>query len=354
MMINDPFQFYFFSDRTAIRYHLKNQLTEEGWNRVFCEEEADFGDINLSLNDAISLNFEYKHLLANLLKKHNLNIMPMSYYLNDENYQKTFSKIIYQHYWRNGQYDPDACQIKWILKPSTLNNGDHIHLFNSIDEVKNHYHTQRRLGGDHVLQQYIDSPDLIENKKYTFRIHVILTNYIGVWMSRHGYVNISALEYDHHDAFSNKKMHITNYVLEGELSHITQLPTWEINDFSTTVTKIEEVIKQAILALIKEHPAYLRPDKTKRFEIFGFDVMMDKNKKVWLLEINQGPDAPMYEENKMKPLFWKPFWQEVVSHFVMPIVNGFPLVSSKQFKQILTQKECFSRSRYWVSKLRNF
>lgn len=345
-------RFCFFSYKTAIRYHLANQLLNRGWNRVEHEKSADFSDKNLTLNDAISINLEYKHLLAQLLKKYHINVMPLSYPINDENYQKTISEIIYNHYWEKGNYNPQASKIKWILKPSTLNNGDHIHLFNNIEEVKKHYATSNRMGGDHVLQQYIDTPDLIEGKKYTFRIHVIVTNYDGIWVSRHGYINISAIAFDPMDSLSLKKMHITNYVLDEELSYITQRPTWELNNFSQTYEKIKTVIQQSLLALIKEYPAYLQPLEEKRFEIFGFDFMLDSTKHLWLLEINQGPDAPMYEENKMKEIFWKDFWNALVEQFVLPAAQkekqSRQNAKNEWFIQLLTAADCYSTWKSWI------
>lgn len=337
-------KFYFFSNRTAIRYHIANQLLKRGWTRTDREKEAVFSDRNLTLNDDISVHVEYKHLLAELLKKHHIHAMPLSYLINDNNFQQVIAEVIYHHYWQKGRYDPTA-KIKWILKPSTLNNGDYIHLFNHIEAVKKHYEDPHRMGGDHVLQQYIADPDLLEGKKYTFRIPVIITNHDGVWVSRHGYVNISALIFDPHEPLLLKKMHITNYVLNGELSYITQRPTWELEDFPEIYEKIKSVIKQTVLALTKEYPSYCRPSADKCFEIFGFDFMVDSAKRLWLLEINQGPDAPMYEDNKMKEIFWQDFWDGVVEQFVLPSAK-----ESKQFIQLLTASECYSPWRYWLSR----
>lgn len=347
-------EFCFFSYRTAIRYHLANQLLKRGWVRTDREKEAVFSDRNLTLNDDISVHLEYKHLLAALLKKHHIEVMPLSYSINDNNFQQIIAEIIYRHYWQKGRYD-SASKIKWILKPSTLNNGDYIHLFNHIEGVKKHYENPHRMGGEHILQQYIDQPDLLEGKKYTFRIHVIITNYAGVWVSRHGYVNMSPVIFDPNEPLLLKKMHITNYVLNGELSYITQRPTWELQDFSVTYEKMKNVIKRVILALTKEYAGYLRPSTDKCFEIFGFDFMLDSAKQLWLLEINQGPDAPMYEDNKMKEIFWLDFWNGVVEQFVLPIAKAEQRVDSyaenKQFKQLLTASECYSPWRYWLSRL---
>jgi hypothetical protein len=346
-----PYRFYFFSERMAIRFHLSKRLLALGWERANKASEAIFTDENLILQDEISKNLEYKHLLANLLNKHCPDIMPITYYLNDENYSKIFSEIIYKHTILKEKYEP-LVNIKWILKPSMLNNGDQIQLFNSIDEVKRYYSSANRLGGDHVLQQYIREPDRLDGRKYTFRLHAILTNYAGIFLNRQGYVNISALPFDLNDNFKHKKMHITNYVLDGEFANISQRSTNDLKDFPEQFEKIASIVKACMLALIEEHPSYLRPTKIKRFEIFGFDFIMDADKKMWLLEINQGPDAPTFEDNALNPILWDPFWNTIIGDFVLPVSLGVaPKDHFHTLLQILPPTKVYSRLKSWLGKL---
>lgn len=346
-----PYRFYFFSERMAIRFHLSKRLLALGWERASKASDAIFTDENLILQDEISKNLEYKHLLARLLSKRCPDIMPITYYLNDENYSKVFSEIIYKHTILSGKYEPLA-NIKWILKPSMLNNGDQIQLFNSIDDVKRYYSSTNRLGGDHVLQQYISEPDRLDGRKYTFRLHAILTNYAGIFLNRQGYVNISALPFDLNDKFKHKKMHITNYVLDGEFANISQRSTRELKDFPEQFEKIASIVKDCMVALIEEHPSYLRPTKIKRFEIFGFDFIMDANKKMWLLEINQGPDAPTFEDNALNPILWDPFWNTIIGDFVLPVSLGVaPKEHFHSLLQILPPTKVYSRLKSWLGKL---
>lgn len=351
--MNTPYRYYFFSERMAIRFHLSKRLLAMGWERANNASDARFSDEHLILQDEISKNLEYKHLLSSLVKKYCPGYMPITYHLTDENYSRVLSEIIYKHYTVNGKYTPSV-NIKWILKPSMLNNGDNIQLFNSIEEVKRYYSSSQRLGGDHVLQEYISHPDLIDGRKYTFRLHAILTNYAGVFINRQGYVNISALPFDLNDNFKHKKMHITNYVLDGEFANISQRSTQELANFEDAFTQMSTIVKACITGLIKANPSYLRPDKIKRFEIFGFDFMMDETKKVWLLEINQGPDAPTFEENALNPILWDPFWNNVIEDFVLPVSLGVaPRNHYDSFFQVLAPTQTYSPLRNWMSKLTN-
>lgn len=346
--------FYFFSYRPAIRYKISQRLLSLGWEKSNNASSALFTDKNLILNDEISKNLEYKHLLAALVSRHCKGYMPLTYCINDSNYPEVFAKIIYENYLANGQYQKNIQGLKWILKPSTLNNGDEIRLFNNIEELKKHYASANRLGGEHVVQQYIAEPDLIDKRKYTFRLPVILTNYAGVFAYQEGYINISAYPFDLEDNFVNRKSHLTNYVLDGDLAHIEQRSTNSLDDFSRSYEQMSSIVTCVIKALVKIAPDYLKPNKLKIFEIFGFDFIKDRKGKIWLLEINQGPDAPTFEDNVLDKILWDNFWKDIVEDFVLPIALDKPTKEYKHFRQLLKAKECyFSFSLAWFKRFVN-
>lgn len=351
--MGNPLSFYFFSSRTAIRFHIARQLLARGWQETLQPKEAVFSDDNLTLNDEISKNLEYKHLLAQLMSRYCPNRMPLSYWLNDENCTQVFAKMMYDHYLINNQMVDNVPGLKWILKPSMLNNGDQIHLFNNVAEIKKHYASAKRLGGDHVLQRYVPDPDLILDRKYTLRIAAVLTNYAGVFLYNQGYVNISAFPFSLEDGFKNRKAHITNYVLDGEFAHIEQRSTQRLTDFDSIFQQMTQIISCVIKGLLKESPHYLAPAQHKVFEIFGFDFIKDQQGKVWLLEINQGPDAPTFEENMLDDILWNKFWQDIIEDFVLPIaLNTEPKNHYKHFKQVLSAKECYPAWRKYINCLR--
>lgn len=344
--------FYFFSSRMATKFHIAKRLLAMGWQELTTDKSALFTDENLVLNDDISQVLEFKHLLAQLVTKHCKNLMPISYCVNDDNYSQVLARIIYVHYMVNNRYQHEVKDLKWILKPSMLNNGDNIYLFNNIEELKAHFSSTKRLGGEHVIQQYIPNPDLINNRKYTFRVSGVFTNFAGVYLYKQGYVNISALDFDLNDRFVNKKVHITNYVLDGEFANIEQRSTQTLPQFDKIYQQMCSIVHQVLSALLKEHPEYLKPQKLKKFEIFGFDFILDDKGKLWLLEINQAPDAPTFEENKLDPILWEPFWQDIIDEFVVPIaLNTPPKRSYAHYQQILSAKASYSLWRSLLKKL---
>ncbi|MBS0290361.1 MAG: hypothetical protein JSS07_10070 [Proteobacteria bacterium] len=334
-------QFYFFSSRYATKFHIANRLLALGWQNTN-PSEALFSDTNLTLNDDVSKHLEYKHLLAQLLTKYNLNFLPKTYCIDDDNCQQVFAKMIYENYMVDQKYHKNIEGLKWILKPSMLNNADNIHLFNNVEELKAYYAKSQRLGGWHVIQRYITNPALIDGRKYTFRVSAVVTNYAGIFFYKNGYINISHFPFAL-DGFVNKKIHITNYVLDGEFSQIEQRPTQKVDNFAEIYAKMCQMVASIFKALIKAYPNYLKPSSNKIFEIFGFDFMLDDNGRLWLLEINQAPDAPTFEENKLNDILWQVFWQDILDDFVLPIALKTKQEHQYQhFTQILPAKKCYS------------
>lgn len=341
---------HFHTYKTSIRYHIKRVLESKGWS-VGEKNSALFSDLNLTLDDEVSKHFEYKHFLAELLQKKCPDLQPLTYPINDENATQVLSKIALNHYYIDHQYQKNIPGLKWILKPSMLNNGDDIKLFNNIEELKKHFKSTDRLGGDQVIQHYVAHPALYQGRKFTYRFLALFTNYDGIYLYRQGYVNISAHPFQLEDNFVNRKVHITNYVLDGELAHITQKLASDMPHFDTLFNQVLEKVKACAQALIQKFPSYLKPQDPKQLEFFGFDFILDEAGKLWLLEINQSPDCPVDPDvNLMAPL-WYPYWEAVVGDFVLPMTLGtVPQYHHKDFKQILPPRACYSRSKAWLRK----
>lgn len=325
----------------ATKFHISRRLLERGWIESVKAKDAAFTDENLTLNDEISKYLEYKHLLAQLAAAYFPDKMPLTYCINDQNFERVFAKMTYEHYMANNRYQKTIADLKWILKPSMLNNGDEIKLFNNVEELRAHFANPNRLGGEQVIQQYVSNPDLIDGRKYTFRVHAVFTNYAGVFFYKQGYINISAYPFAL-EGFKNRKIHITNYVLDGEFSHIEQRSTNTLKNFPMIYQQMCDIVRKTVKALLKVAPFYLKPQQKRAFELFGFDFMLDQNGKVWLLEINQAPDAPTFEQNRLDEILWNVYWQDIIEDFVLPSVQTELKPSYSNFTHLLKQQECYS------------
>tara|TARA_R110002110_G_scaffold121431_2_gene297274 strand:+ start:107194 stop:108240 length:1047 start_codon:yes stop_codon:yes gene_type:complete len=329
---------------TAIHYHITRVLEQQGWQKS--NDNPQFSDQNLTLNDGVSIHFEYKHLLAELINNLKPSIMPATYSLDDTTVGTVLSQITLDYYLQDNKYHKEIKDLKWLLKPSMLNNGDDIKLFNNLDEVREHYWSPERMGGDHILQQYIPNPALHQGRKYTFRVFAALTNYAGVYLYREGYGNISADNFNLEDRMGNRKAHITNYILDGELANIEQRLASELCDFKVVYQQMVDIVQTTVKQIIKRYPQYLKTQNTKKVELFGYDFMLDTNGKLWLIEINQGPDCPMIFDHVLNESLWYPFWQDVVNDFVLPIATEQKQQQpSGNFQQVLETKQCYSRFR---------
>jgi tubulin--tyrosine ligase len=309
----------------AIRAHIAYRLFNAGWQMANSSAMAHFSDKNIRLNDNVSKNLEYKHLLGNLVAFFCSHLMPLTYTINDENHQQVFKKILRKHYSKPKNTTPE---MVWILKPALLNNGDHIQLFPNIEAVIKHYSTNSRMGGAHVLQQYLTQPDLYQGSKYTFRMPVVITNYAGVFLHKQGYLNICNEAYQPIFTQSYKFSHLTNYIIDGQLSSIKQIPTSQMMGFARVYQTMSEIVRQIVLSLSYIAPSYFMPIHEPAFEIFGFDFILDANQRCWLLEINQGPDFPHVIGHPLNSCLWEPFWQNIMRSFVLPIANHQHLTQS--------------------------
>jgi len=340
--------FHFNCYESAIRYHITRVLELKGWQKE--KKNPQFSDQNLSLDDDASVHFEYKHLLAQLIKNIQPSFMPITYCLNDSTASSVLSQVVLDHYLHDNRYHKEIDWLKWLLKPSMLNNGDNIILFNNVDEIRQHYWEPNRMGGEHVLQQYISNPALYNGKKYTFRIFAALTNYAGVYLYNEGYANISAHNFNLDDRLVNRKTHITNYILDGELANIEQRLASEVCDFKLVYPQMKTIVELTVKQLLSHFPQYLKPQDTKKVELFGYDFILDDNGKLWLLEINQGPDCPMIADHVLNKSLWYPFWEEVVDKFVLPIAKSETDINieGSHFQKVLDRKQCYSRFRDWL------
>jgi hypothetical protein len=244
----------------------------------------------------------------------------------------------------------------WYVKPNEGANGEGIII---TDDVKS-------IDMDNaVYQKSIDNPLLHDGRKQDIRIFVVLQTYQGYFRSYIYYesiVKLSPLQYDNNDL--SKGVQLTNVAsyFEKNISYYTkQEPKYgkDIMDGRnrmmiqfTEHEYFEEIYNEVKdIAIDFSNDVYNKMNNnTQRnlIHMFGFDVIPDENKKVWLLETNnnihptviEGTWYPnTYIGNTLVPDFTKNYTEDLLNELVYPMkndtdikLNNFKMVYEKQLK----------------------
>lgn len=303
---------------------LGKHLSAEGWRHTRFKSLADFGVQHFQCDTRATEQLEFKHLLAQLVNEYCPEVMPQTYCINDHNWPFILSTLSEQNY---GANEP------WILKPSTLNNGQHIHIFQQNDEIEAHYLGRNRLGGEQVLQRYIPNPHLLKGHKYSIRMFVIMTNHRGVYIYPNGYINVSLSPYIPND-FKDLSRHLTNEHLKDHESNVVQIPTQRLSVFHLFYPQIKNILDRVFDALHNKHPQAFQSNKQATFALFGFDFMANENLEISLLEANHGPCFPTEADHPLQSYLYDDFWTAFIHDFVMPMAKSLHSTQAEYFETI--------------------
>lgn len=281
---------YHFSSFSPAFTQLSRYLSKFGWVKSSDVYNAKLSDLHFECPDLIHL--EYKHLLNELCACE----MPWGIYLDDFNWLEQIQRL--------------RGEGPWILKPSMLNNGQHIQLFEDTAALIAYYQQNKRMGGPHLLQSYLQFPHLLKGPekghKYSIRMFVVM-NSNQAYLYPQGYFNIALNPYDASD-LSKKKAHLTNEHLDDTGRNVVQIPTSQYALFKPFFPQILTICKRV---LKKFYQHFRLPDSFK-LAFLGVDFMVCAQEKVWLLEINHGPCFPTYEQHPLYFSLYHEFWQSVV------------------------------------------
>lgn len=311
---------YCLTQQSPTSYNLAKYLQQQGWRSTYFNWRADFGEKNLQFNQSAAETLEFKHLLAQLVAQYCPHTMPETYVINDDNWSTVLSDIADKYYLQNQQVIDHIDDLVWILKPSFLNNGQHIKIFTHLSQLEQHYLQSDRLGGEHVLQRYLTNPHLLRGHKYTTRLFVIISNYAGAFLYPDGYVNVALLPYQPEDC-TDLSSHLTNEHLREDEANVIQIPTQEFDFFPAVYRQIASIVTDIINALQQHCPQAFAATKPRTLAIFGFDFINDEDGRVWLLEANHGPCFPIEDHHPLQKYLYADFWQEFISNFVLPIAK---------------------------------
>ncbi|XP_055518560.1 tubulin polyglutamylase TTLL13-like isoform X2 [Leucoraja erinacea] len=194
----------------------------------------------------------------------------------------------------------------YICKPDCGCQGRGIFITRNLKEIKH---------GDRLIcQQYISKPFLIDGFKFDLRVYVLVTSCdpFRIYIYNEGLARFATSKYNEpsNSNLDDICMHLTNYAInkhsknfvrDGDSSSkrkLSSLNKW-LADHGHDVPKVWSDIEDVIVkTLISAYPILKHNYRTcfsthlcgcACFEILGFDILMDRNLKPWLLEVNHSP-----------------------------------------------------------------
>ena len=308
-MIN-KFRFCLPHSQSPTYFNISKNLQAKNWRSTCFAFSSHFGVRHFQFDSDAAACLEFKDKLARLIAEHCPAVMPVTYCIDDQSWPVILNQLT------------DDKNI-WILKPAYLNNGRHIKIFSDLQQLEAHYLSSKRLGGPHVLQQYITAPHLLKGHKYTIRMFVVLTNYGGAYLYPHGYFNVAREAYQPTQC-ANLNPHLTNEHLHHDESNVIQIPTQQFDFFPMLYVQIKAICAAVMISLQREHPTAFTCSKNRTLAIFGLDFIADSNMHLWLLEANHGPCFPTHDDHPLQKYLYQDFWRAFTNSFVLPIATHQP------------------------------
>jgi Tubulin-tyrosine ligase family len=179
-----------------------------------------------------------------------------------------------------------VCPV-WVVKPGGKSRGRGIYLISSLTELP-------KDGSDFVVQKYIESPLVIDDRKFDIRVWVLILSWdpLTVYVYQQPYCRM-AVKKLRMNKLDDKFSHLTNnsiskkskyFQKEASMCLLNEFCSVSGKDMRNYMTQIESAVVESLSSCA---------DKIKdngNYELTGFDFMIDSNDHVWLLEINASPD----------------------------------------------------------------
>ena len=224
-------------------------------------------------------------------KKEYLKFIPTTYKLDKRKLDEKFLKKLFKS------------NYKWIVKPINGSFRAGIHVIVTYEELI--LWINKYINIYWILQYYIDNPLTIEKKKFHFRIYVLLIKtktYSQVLIFNKGYMFLSQKEYD------SSSLEDDSNLSGGDTKDVMRLypnifvKHFGYKNYKNVLKQINEIVKYTMISTIDKLVCVnSKKDNYKCYKLLGYDILIDKNFKCHLGEINSRtvnvkfPIKDMYE-----------------------------------------------------------
>ena len=198
----------------------------------------------------------------------------------------------------------------FIIKPDCGAQGKGIFLIQNPLDIKDYFESS-------IAQQYL-SPCLINGYKFDLRIYVLVSsiNPLRIYIFKEGMARFCTEKYQKpkNDNLDKIFSHLTNYSLNKKNENFHQPSNEddegankrtltnifeELLEKGVNIQQLQKSIDKIIVFTILSSISFLshtvrssfkaNDDKSRCFEIMGFDILRDNKNKPWLLEVNHSP-----------------------------------------------------------------
>jgi len=193
----------------------------------------------------------------------------------------------------------------WLVKPKNLFGGIGIKILDSLKKVKIN---------EYLITKYITNLDLIRNKKYDFRLYILISGLkpLRIYFYQEGLVRIATKNYSlDKNTIHNRFIYLTNtgvneqskdFVLPN-LTNVEKANTWNLETYSNHLKKkninfkiIRDKIKDIIIKSMISVYENLTLEQNQNnlsdinfYDVLGYDLILKDNYEPVLLEINKNP-----------------------------------------------------------------
>lgn len=235
-------------------------------------------------------------------------------------------KNAFMHHIRSGSQ-----KSYWIGKPSNNYGGQGICVWQDSDPDLAKMVNESVGRGRQVIQRYLPDPLLIGGYKFHMRIHLLITslNPLQAFVQENGQCLFATKPYTLSGktlgATFDPPIHVTNMTLnataknkenyfkkkpivgKGQQIRMRRLEQYLADNYPSFDKRR---LWHQILSIAKDYANYLANSPSvkrhgklapnRHFEIFGMDLMMDKNLKVWMCEVNTDPGLSYPDEKVLE------------------------------------------------------
>ncbi|KAM9841846.1 tubulin polyglutamylase TTLL11 [Aulostomus maculatus] len=213
----------------------------------------------------------------------------------------------------------------FIVKPDGGSQGDGIYLIRDPTDLKLMAGSQAKQA---VVQEYIQKPLLIDKLKFDIRLYVLIKSMepLEVYIAKEGLTRFCTEPYQEPSQknLSHVFMHLTNYSLNvhsGNFVHSDSQSTGSKRTLSSVLYRLAAkgvdikrvwsdiiaLVIKTVIAVVPELKVYYQADIPPGkpgptcFQILGFDILLMKNLKPVLLEVNSNPSMRIEHEQEVAP-----------------------------------------------------